>query len=316
MITLGQWRELRREVLGLNRRNLDLLQRYNRAALYPVVDHKERTKAALTACGLPVPATYAVLSRQADLSVLGEQADRWNEFVLKPARGSGGEGVVVIAGRERDAFVGASGRIIRRSELLAHAADILAGAYAISGSHDEALLEYRLRSAPEMAAVAPGGVADVRVLVFRGVPVMAMLRLPTKASHGRANLHAGGIGVGIDLLDGRTGHAICQGRPLGIHPDTGAPLSGWKVPAWDTVLLLATQAFDAVPLGYVGVDIVLDAARGPVILELNARPGLAIQLATERGLRPVLDRVAALAQIEERPAAERVAVGKDVARAA
>jgi D-alanine-D-alanine ligase-like ATP-grasp enzyme len=37
-------------------------------------------------------------------------------------------------------------------------------------------------------------------------------------------------------------------------------------------------------LGYIGADIVLDRLRGPVLLELNARPGLAIQVANQCGL--------------------------------
>jgi len=37
-------------------------------------------------------------------------------------------------------------------------------------------------------------------------------------------------------------------------------------------------------LGYQGVDLVLDKNKGPLILELNARPGLNIQVANRAGL--------------------------------
>jgi D-alanine-D-alanine ligase-like ATP-grasp enzyme len=40
----------------------------------------------------------------------------------------------------------------------------------------------------------------------------------------------------------------------------------------------------AVGLGYLGVDVVLDRIRGPLLLEANARPGLAIQIANHAGL--------------------------------
>ena len=40
----------------------------------------------------------------------------------------------------------------------------------------------------------------------------------------------------------------------------------------------------ALQLGYVGVDIVLDANYGPMVLEANARPGLNIQIANNQGL--------------------------------
>ncbi len=305
-------RRLRAEVLGMNRRNIDLLQRYNRGPLYAIVDHKQETKVALAARGLPVPETYAVCASPSRLGLLADEMMRRSEFVLKPARGAGGEGIVVIAARDGEIFRTASGRRIKRSHIVAHAADILAGAYALSQARDEALLEYRLRGAPELAPFSPGGVPDVRVIVFRGVPIMAMLRLPTTASDGRANLHAGGIGVGIGIASGRTGAAVCQGRPIFAHPDSGATLGGWTVPHWERMRRMAAEAYEAVPLGYFGVDIVLDAARGPVILEMNARPGLAIQLATQRGLRVVVDRVAALQKIEERPAEERDRVGVEI----
>lgn len=305
-------RRVHAEALGLNRRNLDLLQAYNRGPLYAVVDHKQRTKEVLSAIGLPVPDTYAVCARPNELQGFGEQMGRLSEFVLKPARGAGGEGVTVVSGREGDSFRTAGGRVLRGRDLIAHAADIIAGAYAISQAHDEALLEYRLRSAPEIEPLSPGGVADIRIVVFRGVPIMAMLRLPTRASGGRANLHSGGIGVGIAIPTGRTAQAIRRGRAIDRHPDTGANLGDWPVPHWDEMLLLAARAFAAVPLGYFGIDIVLDAARGPVILEMNARPGLSIQLATQHGLRPVVGRVAVLERIEERDAAARVETGREL----
>jgi glutathione synthase/RimK-type ligase-like ATP-grasp enzyme len=37
-------------------------------------------------------------------------------------------------------------------------------------------------------------------------------------------------------------------------------------------------------LGYLGVDMVIDQERGPLLLELNARPGLQIQVANQKGL--------------------------------
>lgn len=313
MSLLERLRRVRAEALGLNRRNLDLLQAYNRGPLYAIVDHKQRTKAALSAIGLPVPDTYAVCARPNQIGGFGDDMERLTDFVLKPARGAGGEGVTVITGREGGRFRVSGGRLLRRRDLEAHAADIIAGAYAISQAHDEALLEYRLRSSPEIEPLSPGGVADIRIIVFRGVPIMAMLRLPTRASGGRANLHSGGIGVGISIASGRTGHAITRGRAIDRHPDTGAVLEDWPVPEWDHMLALSARAHGAVPLGYFGIDIVLDVHRGAVILEMNARPGLSIQLATQTGLRPVIARVAALDGIEAKEASVRVDTGKQLA---
>src|SRR5207245_8174788 len=114
------------------------------------------------------------------------------------------------------------------------------------------------------------------------------LRLPTEASNGRANLHQGGLGVGVELSSGITHHAVQKNRLVDCHPDTGMPVLGLKVPHWRAVLDMARRVAEAIELGYLGVDIVVDAEAGPMLLEANARPGLAIQIANGRGLAPRL----------------------------
>jgi hypothetical protein len=60
-------------------------------------------------------------------------------------------------------------------------------------------------------------------------------------------------------------------------------------------------------LGYLGVDIVLHPEKGPQVLEINAEPGLTIQLANMAGLRKRLDRVEGL---EVREAEHGVKIAK------
>jgi alpha-L-glutamate ligase-like protein len=304
-------RFVRREALGLNRRNQQFLLRLNPPRLIALVDHKVQTKEVLARHGLPVPATFGRYLRQRELEQLVRDVEGRSEFALKPARGAGGEGVVVIAGRTHDRLIKASGAQLRLGDLVAHAADIIAGAFSLSQARDEALLEHRLAPEPQLARYSPGGIPDVRVLVFRGVPVMAMLRLPTHASDGRANLHVGGVGVGIDLASGRAVHAIWRDRSIVLHPDTQQPLSAIQVPDWSDILLLAARSSDAIPLGYFGIDVVIDVHLGPVILELNARPGLSIQLANHRGLRRTLDELCRR-PVEKLTPSERVAVGLEI----
>jgi alpha-L-glutamate ligase-like protein len=308
---IARLRRVRREALGLNRRNQEFLLQLNPPRLVGLVDHKVETKEVLARRALPVPQTYGRYTRQRELSALAREAAQRAEFVLKPARGAGGDGVVVITGRQNDRLVKSSGAMVKLGDLVAHAADIIAGAFSLSQARDEAVLEQRLAPEPTLAAYSPGGIPDVRVLVVRGVPLMAMLRLPTRASDGRANLHVGGVGVGLDLASGRAAYAIWRDRPTVLHPDTGLPLSALRVPAWDEILRLAASSYDAIPLGYCGVDIVIDVRLGPAILELNARPGLSIQLANHRGLRRLLD------EVRERPGVhpsvqERVALGIEI----
>lgn len=302
---------LRAEVLGLNRRNHAYLFAHNPRHGYRLVDDKRATKAALAAHGVPAPALRAECETQWSVRALGERLARAADFVLKPAHGAGGAGIVVIVGRDGDRFVKGSGERLARADLEAHACDVIAGAFSAGPCNDVLLVEERVVADAILGALAYRGVPDIRVLVFRGVPVQAMLRLPTKQSDGRANLHLGGVGVGIELADGRTTFAVRRGRLIAAHPDLGCDLGGLSVPRWEEVLRLAVRAADAVSLGFVGVDVVIDAVRGPLVLELNARPGLTVQLANRRGLRPLLDAVAA--GIPPESVEDRVAVGRELA---
>ena len=128
----------------------------------------------------------------------------------------------------------------------------------------------------------------MRVILHRDEPVLSMTRIPTKASEGRANLHQGAVGAGIDLASGRTVHAVLKGDPVDKHPDTGVDLIGRAVPYWDRVVEISLRAARAVPLKYLGVDISISQG-GPVLLEINVRPGLEIQNANVRGLRSILE---------------------------
>jgi alpha-L-glutamate ligase-like protein len=175
------------------------------------------------------------------------------------------------------------------------------------------MVEERLQVHPDFAEVAAEGVPDVRVIVYRGIPVMCMTRLPTQRSAGRANLHQGAIGAGVHLGTGRTHHAVQANRPIARHPDSDRSVIGLLVPHFDRVLDIAVRATDTTGLGYVGADVVVDAVRGPVVLELNARPGLAIQSANHAGLRPRLDAVDRDAS-EGLPVLKRIELGQMIAR--
>ena len=129
-----------------------------------------------------------------------------------------------------------------------------------------------------------GGTPDIRVVLYRSVPVMAMVRLPTSASRGRANLHQGAVAAAVNLRTGETFGGVCKDRIISQHPDTGETIAGLRIPFWDELLEAAQKLAEALEMGYVGVDFVLDANVGPVVLEANARPGLAIQVANRQGL--------------------------------
>jgi alpha-L-glutamate ligase-like protein len=271
-------------VLGINARNLNYTSRLNPRRLYPRVDDKLLTKQICGAAGIPVPQTVAVIDRYGDLKRLAQLVGNRQQFVIKPACGAGGRGVLVIVRQDGKGFETPSGELLSLGEVKYHLSAVLSGLYSLAGQPDRAMVEQRITRHPVFQALAIDGTPDIRVIVHRGTPTMAMLRLPTRESRGRANLHQGAVGVGVDIATGRTVAAVCHDRAVLAHPDTGAPIAGIELPHWGDVLTVAAKLSRALELGYVGVDILLDAGAGPVVLEANARPGLAIQIANGCGL--------------------------------
>lgn len=306
------WRRLRRlGVLGMNQRNADYIFTFNSRRHYPLVDDKRLTKQLALEAGIAVPQLYGIVEIVHQIRKLDKILGPHEDFVIKPAHGSGGEGILVITGRYQGRYRKASGIILTEEEIGHHIANILSGMYSLGGLPDTALIEYRVKFDPLFESVSYLGVPDIRTLVFRGVPVLAMIRLPTRLSDGRANLHQGAIGVGIDLMTGLTGSGVWQEQAIDHHPDTGAAIGGLEIPHWDNILELTARCFDLVGLGYIGVDIVLDRDLGPLVLELNARPGLSIQLANRTGLLPRLKRIQGFDKVPS-SAPERVALGKSL----
>jgi alpha-L-glutamate ligase-like protein len=278
-------------ILGMNRRNAACILDHNPRAKYPLVDDKLRLDKLCRGIGVPTPASYGEVSAHSQLRRLPELLKDLNDFVIKPNRGSAGRGVLVVMGRRGDGFVRHNGETLTLDALRQHLSDILSGMYSLGGRPDTAILQQRVALHPAFAAVAYKGIPDIRVVLYRNEPAMAMLRLPTKRSNGRANLHQGGIGAGVDVGTGVTHHAVQHDRFVHTHPDTGNPVVGMRVPYWGEVLQMSRRVAEAVGLGYVGVDIVVDANEGPMLLEANARPGLAIQIANGQGLLPRLEEI-------------------------
>ncbi len=281
-------------ILGMNRRNAACILDHNPRALFPVVDDKLRMHHLCRDIGVPTPDVYAVANSHSELRRLAQIVGDRGDFVVKPNHGSAGRGVLVLTGRDGNDFVRHNGERLTFEQLRQHVSDILSGMYSLGGRPDQALFQQRVRLHPTFEAVSYKGIPDIRVILYRNEPAMAMLRLPTKESNGRANLHQGGIGSGVDLASGFTHHAVQRNRMVTTHPDTGVPVIGLRVPYWHEVLDMSRRVARAVGLGYVGVDIVVDVDSGPMLLEANARPGLAIQIANGRGLAPRLAAIDAL----------------------
>jgi len=281
-------------VLGLNLRNAEFIMKLNPRRLYPRVDDKVLTKQLALEAGMAVPELYGLIWSQGEVRSLSRIVENRGSFVIKPARGSGGDGIVVIAGqshRRHGSYRMINGLLITESELRHHVSNIISGQYSLSGNPDTALIEYCVKFDPLFAELSYQGVPDIRVIVYRGYPTMAMVRLPTRTSDGKANLHQGAVGAGVDLSSGETLKGVLGNDVVDEHPDTGALIAGLQIPHWDFILQSAAKGYDVTGLGYLGVDIVIDRDRGPLILEMNARPGLNIQIANCSGLTHRLKRI-------------------------
>lgn len=297
-------------MLNMNRRNVDYISRYNNRTSYPLVDNKLKTKLAVAEYGVSTPKLLQVVRRQHEISGFREMADGMNGFAVKPAKGSGGKGITIISGRDGDEFIKASGVKVPLSYLERHLSNILAGLYSLAGTPDVAIVEDLVESIPSLARYSFQGVPDIRIVVFQGYPVMAMLRLATRASDGKANLHQGAVGVGLNIANGHGLNAVQFNRPVSTHPDVGLALKNIVIEDWGQMLAMAAKCYEATGLGYMGVDLVVDVKKGPLLLELNARPGLAIQMANGCGLLPRLRQIEALRKPHFTPE-ERAAFAMD-----
>ncbi|GDY28086.1 alpha-L-glutamate ligase-like protein [Agarivorans sp. Toyoura001] len=301
----------RKGIMGMNQRNTGYISRYNPRKLYPLVDNKLKTKIIAQRDNVTIPALIGVVRTQHDIQSIIPLLQKHSGFVIKPAKGSGGKGILVITKQESGVFFKPSGAPTHEEDVKRHCSNILAGLFSLGGSPDVAVIEALIEFDACFEGFSFEGVPDVRVIVFQGYPVMAMMRLSTAASDGKANLHQGAVGVGIDIGTGQALHAVQFDRPIEKHPDTDRPLKELIVPHWQRLLELASSCYEMSGMGYLGTDMVLDKSNGPMLLELNARPGLAIQIANGEGILPRLKLVEQ--QISEginRTADERVEFSK------
>jgi len=271
-------------VIGINMRNGRFLLPNNPRKFFDRVDNKIHTKRLAVENELAVPETYAVIESPHDFSKLPRILAEHDSFVIKPARGSGGKGVLVIDGQRNGIYYKPSGAPLTKTDLRNHVSNILAGLFSLGGQRDFALVEQRIRPAKLLTDISYQGAPDIRIVLLHGYPVMAMLRAATRESDGRANLHQGAIGIGIDLATGVTFRAIHHGKPITKHPDIGIDLLGIHIPHWHQILEIAVVCQEMTQLGYLGVDVMIDENAGPMMIEVNARPGLAIQMANGIGL--------------------------------
>jgi len=295
------------DILGINARSADYLS-YNRKSARHKADDKLLTKKMLKKAGVAHPRLLGIITNATEA-----RAFNWGKlkdgFAIKPVQGFGGQGIILIkkAMKENGNFLTVDDKKVKVDDLVLHALDIVEGKYSHNNLPDKAMIEERIKIHPKYKKMAVGGAPDVRIIVYNKIPVMAMLRLPTEESNGKANLHQGAIGLGIDIATGITTHGVYKNGSVKYFPDTNIKINGITVPYWNKILRMAVETQIISKLNYLSVDMLIDEEKGPVVLELNDQPGLSIQLANMTGLRRRLERVEGL-EVDE--AEKGVKIGK------
>lgn len=278
-------------ILGMNARNLEYISRYNSAEHKKFTTHKLFTKRFLESRGIQVAKTYHAINNHRQLtSEFFESLPA--SFVIKPNKGWGGGGIIVITEKKDKHWITGSGKKLTSEYLFQHCVSILDGKYSLSGVTDIVIFEEVLEKHSSLRNFTDIGLPDIRVIVFNKVPVMAMMRIPTHESEGKANMELGAIGVGIDMGTGITTRGAHYSSSRTKMPN-GFSIKGFKIPFWEEILLIASQIQHFTGIGYLGVDFVLTKT-GVKVLELNSLSGLKIQIANKIPLKERLEKIKGL----------------------
>ena len=282
--------ELDDKVVGINRRNSELVYRNNPLKYFPLANDKIICKELLQKSAIPTPITYGVIDKMGDMKTQLAPMHGVDAVCIKPAMGSRGGGIMILKKNDADTWLKPMGAVVSKEEIQIHVANILFGMYSF-GSSDRAIIEYCLNPHPFFSKIYPNGVPDFRVIIHDGKPLMAMLRMPNNKSDGKANLHMGALGIGINMANGVIKSGFDGKNYVDKHPDTGVQFAGMKIPEWEKTMEISLATARLFPLKYIGVDVVFDIDFGPMVIEVNARPGIEIQNINKTGLMEVLNQL-------------------------
>ncbi len=281
-------------ILGMNARHHYTRMNTTKAKSYGF--SKLKTKELMLSAGNPTASLYHIFSSRKELETI-----HWESipvpFVIKPVNGLAGKGIWIITKKIAQESVWRNNfdEAITKEDLDLHVQNVLDGEYSTWGRNHRCLVEEMIPVHPTLAKYTYKGTPDIRVIVFNSVPVMAMARIPTEESGGKANLDQGAIGLGIDMASGATTHGIHGKSGYITHfPHIKKKVNGILIPEWQRLLEVAVRAADAAGYKYMGADLFIHPEKGPMIVELNGYPGLSIQLANKAGLKRRLERVEGL----------------------
>jgi len=282
--------QFNKNVIGINKRNIEFIYPNNHRKHFNLSDDKSICKTHLHKHKIPTTPTYVIIESLGGLQEKWLEASKHDTLAIKPARGRGGGGILILEKINDSSWRTPSGKIHTKDTIFSHLANIVFGVYSF-GSQDKAIIEYCIVNHELFQNIYPNGIPDIRIIAYQNQLIMGMIRIPTDESDGKGNLHQGAIGVALDINTGKIGKGFNGKEYLSSHPDSGVKFEGSQVPHWDEILNIAVNTANSLPLKYLGLDIVIDHNLGPLIIEVNARPGIEIQNVNQIGILEQIEKI-------------------------
>ncbi|HHP7236970.1 sugar-transfer associated ATP-grasp domain-containing protein [Longibacter sp.] len=239
-------------------------------------------KSLLEDAGLPVPDTYARITRPEEVESAWSALRDLPTFVLKPIGAAPAWKAVLLKKVESSGAVEwrtPIGRILSERDIVRLMENAVSG---MSPTAAQGILaEYRCTIDDMFYQIYPRGLSYVRIITYCGDPKFALARIPTDTSDGRATLQAGALCAGIDMASGRMHPAHDRDGLLAEHPDTYSSIEGVRIWRWDRLLDLSMKAAEAISMDYLHVETVIDAYRGPLVMDVSGHPDLEVPSITE-----------------------------------
>jgi len=283
-------------ILWANKRYLKYIKPLNPKKEIKLADSKLKTKKLLENLDIPHPKLLDVIRNRKQLQQYDFSKFVNQEFVVKPNKWSKWKGIMICKiipfGENNEKYlIKASWQLLTEDEFKKHLADILDGRYSLTLGGDIILIEEKIEPSEEFKIFCKYWLADIRLITMNLVPIMAMLRYPTKASWWKANIAAGWIGFWIDIWSWKI---VSMYKDRKIYqkefPSEYKDFKWKQIPYWDDILLYSSQIQFFTNIWYLGLDWTI-AKNGPNLIEINARAGMEIQLVNWEGLETRLRKV-------------------------
>lgn len=277
-------------LLWQNERNLKYIGEYNDKYAKNLADSKLKTKEFLQNKWVNVSNTLLVIRDYKELQDLDLNSLE-TPFVLKPNSWYWWKWILVIDKKDDTwKFITNDWESYSKDKLIHHIKDILDWFYSLSWSRDKAIFEKKIVLDSSIELLWKYWLPDIRVIVFNMVPVMAMLRVPTANSKWKANLHSWACWVWIDIWTWKLTYITHFRKIVKSIPGIW-DIRNIEIPLWDDVLKLALKVAQATKIWYLWCDVVLDDNVWPLLLEVNVRPWLEVQVANLHALWDRLKKV-------------------------